>query len=403
MAQKTDELKVEIYDIECLAGMFLYCGYQPSGKKVSYELSFRKNQIDALIKHLKEDTIDYYVSFNGLAYDSQILQYILDESEKWYDLTNDELLDKIYSHSQDTIDLLKYERPPRYNESYLDNPQIDLFKVHHMDNRANRCSLKWLEFSMDMPNIEEMPYSHRQRVFTEKELDEIVDYCWNDVEATTKFWEVTIGKTDNDIYKDNDKIQDRLDIIEELNFPPKTINYADVKIGDEINKMGYIKETGCKYSDIYEKKKNRKPTTKFTFGDCIPDYVKFQTPEFQQFYKHVSKQVFQFHSKPAQEFVFTYGKTTYSIMKGGIHSHDKDRTLRATPKVLLKDADIGSQYPNAINKRKLYPNHLGPKWNINYEKNIHKRLEFKSLGKTNKKYKGLANTWKLCLNGGGSN
>ena len=395
------DLKVETYDIETLAGCFLYCAYIPHlDKKVSFEVSFRKNEIDALVKHLIESG-HIGVGFYSLMFDAQVIQYILDNHDKWYDLSNQEVVDKIYAFAQEVISLTKYELQPPYKESFLDIEQIDLFKIHHMDNKARRCSLKWLEFSMNMPDIEEMPIPHTQKVFTEKELDAIVSYCWNDIEATYRFWKITIGETDNELYKDSDKIQDRLDIIEELQFPKRTINYADVKIGDEINKAGYMKETGCTYSQIYDKKKQRKPTPKFTFGDCIPKYIKFKTPEFNAFYDHVKKQPFKVLSKPPQEYVLTYGKTTYSVMKGGIHSHDGPRILEADNGHYLRDADIGSQYPNAITKRKLYPAHLGPKWNVNYEKNIHVRMDYKAKGKTSKKFKGLANTWKLCLNGGG--
>lgn len=396
------ELKVEIMDIETLAGCYLYCAYIPHlNKRVSYEVSYRKNELDAMAKHLREEDIDYHVSFYGLQFDSQVVQYILDNHEKWYDLSNLEVVDKIYEFAQEVISLTRYELKIPYAESYLDIKQIDLFKVHHMDNKARRCSLKWLEYGMDMPNIEEMPHHHSQKEFTGSQLDEIVAYCWNDIEATEKFWQITIGETDNELYKENDKIQDRLDIIEEMKFPEKTINYADVKIGDELNKRGYMEETGCTYGQIYEKKKNRKPTPQFKFGDCIPKYVKFKTKEFQEFYEMVRKQPFQQRSKPPQEYILKYNNTTYSIMKGGIHSHDGARILEAIAGMLLRDADIGSQYPNAIDKRELYPSHLGPKWNVNYKKNIRVRMNYKAKGKVSKKYKGLANTWKLCLNGGG--
>ncbi len=38
--------------------------------------------------------------------------------------------------------------------------QIDLFKIHHFDNKNRRVSLKRLEFEMDLENIEEMPIHH---------------------------------------------------------------------------------------------------------------------------------------------------------------------------------------------------------------------------------------------------
>jgi len=397
----TSELKVSIYDIECMCSMFLYCCYIPhQDKKYSFEISTRKNQLDEMIKHLKEEDYEFGVGYNNVNYDSQVIQYILESHEDWYDKSTFQIIKLIYQFSKDTIERSNYEQKPIYRENYLDIKQIDLFRVHHYDNKNRRVGLKTLEFAMDLPNIEEMPVDWRKECLTDEEIQTVVDYCWNDVEATYKFWKITIGDTDNELYKGKDMIQARLDIMEELKFNYTVLNYSDVKIGDEINKKGYMQETGCNYDDIYQKRQKRKPTPAFTFGNCIPKYVKFKSKQFNDLLKQVKNEKVTM-TKGDQEYIVTYGNTTYSIMRGGIHSHDSARIVESTDTYILRDADIGSQYPNAINKRKLYPSHLGPEWNRNYEKTIYKRIEYKKMGKTERKYAGLAEAYKLALNGGG--
>jgi hypothetical protein len=397
-----EELKVEVYDIEVFRSMVLYCGHNLStGKKYQYEISRRVNELDALAKHLIDKQFEYLCGYNCINYDMQVLQYILDSYDKWYNMTSAEILEMVYSFSQEAISLSNYELPPKYREHTLDIPQIDLFKVHHYDNKNRRVGLKTLEFAMGMKNIQEIPVDWRKPDITDQEMDTTIDYCWNDVEATYQFWKVTIGETDNDLYRGKDMIQARLDIMEEVGFDHKTLNWSNSKIGDEINKKGYMKETGCTMSQIYDKKKNRKPTPKFTYGDCIPKYIKFKSNTFNDLVKLV-KDIPVSLAKDDQEYVVTYNKTTYSIMRGGIHSHDGARILKTTDKHIIKDADIGSQYPNAINKRNLYPSQLGPQWNKMYGSNIVRRIEYKDLGKKgSRKHKGLAETWKDCLNAGG--
>ena len=87
--------------------------------------------------------------------------------------------------------------------------------------------------------------------------------------------------------------------------------------------------------------------------------------------------------------------------KGGVHSADNPRIIDIPKGYLLIDADVGSQYPNNIRKRNIYPAHLGPKWNEAYVLNIPKRLEAKRLYKEtgDKKYDNFQECFKLVMNG----
>lgn len=49
----------------------------------------------------------------------------------------------------------------------------------------------------------------------------------------------------------------------------------------------------------------------------------------------------------------------------------------------------------------MFPSHLGIAWNRVYKETITRRLEYKKRGKEDRKYKGLAEMYKLSLNGGG--
>ncbi len=397
----TSDLHIEIYDIEVFHEMTLYCGYnKQDGKNYQYEISSRKNEIDGLVKHLVDRNFQYGVGYNNVGYDGQVLQFILENHEKWFDKTAMEVIKLISGCSQDIIDRQNYENiGPLYKEWELDIKQIDLFRVHHYDNKNRRVGLKTLEFAMDLQDIEEMPFSFKKKDLTHEEMDMVIRYCWNDVEATKTFWDITIGNTDNENYKDKDKIQDRLDLIEDMGFKLNCLNWSDAKIGDEVGKKGYMQETGCSYDDIYKKRRDRKQTPKFTYGDCIPKYIKFKSAAMNTLYNTVKDVVVSLAQSDKQEFPVTYGNTTYAIMRGGIHSRDGKRIVTPPVGCKLIDADISSQYPNAINKRNLYPAHLGPKWNVNYEKTIYKRLDYKAKGKTDRKYKGLSEMYKLCLNG----
>lgn len=95
-----------------------------------------------------------------------------------------------------------------------------------------------------------------------------------------------------------------------------------------------------------------------------------------------------------QEFNFSFNGTSYTIAKGGIHSNDPPRKIIPNENEILRDSDIGSQYPRAIIKRRLFPAHLGEAWLKGYESTFHKRIEAKRAKK-----QSINEAFKLCLNG----
>lgn len=401
-------MEIEVYDIECLTGMFLYCGYNPTTEKwVEFEISEYRNDLYGLTKHLLTPLWDkYYISYNGLSYDAQILQFIMDNYQRWIDYDSGRIMSIIKKFSNKIIDDQNYDLFPPYREEDIDNMQIDLLKIHHFDNENKRTSLKWLEFSMDFYNVEEMPYPHTQEKFTRSEIQEIKDYCRNDVEATYEFWKYTIGEVEHEEYKGKNKVQDRLDLIEEMKFPKKALSWSDVKIGDEINKKVYCDNTGLTTRQLYDLKKNRKPTKRFNYGDCIPDYVKFRTKSFQEFHERMKKVRVNLAKK--EEYPFIINGLHLLIAKGGIHSNEKNRIIEPKRNEILMDADIGSQYPWSIIKRVLFPSHLSKAWLIGYKDRFEKRIVHKNLSKDKslgaeqkRKHKGLSEMFKLALNGGG--
>jgi len=383
----------KIYDLEVLRNYFLYIDLSLEENKFKiFEISKFKNDILDLIYHL--NSIRGQIGFNNLSYDGQILQFIINNYKKWIKLDGESISKIIYNYSQTVINRDK-DSWPDYRERDLSIKQLDLFKVWHYNNKARSCSLKWLQYSMDWHNIEDMPVKHYDYINDRKTADSIIEYCKNDCLSTREHYNITIGKTENKLYKNIDKIQLRKDVEKEFKF--QCLNFSDVKIGDEIMKTNYCIATGIDKYDLKPVIKNQS----FTFGDCFPDYISFKTEELNNFIDSIRYIKIDPESKD-QKYKFTFGKTVYTFAKGGIHSNDKPRVIIPSSNQILRDADVGSQYPNAIRKRKIYPSHLGIKWLEGYTDIINKRIEAKRLYKETKesKYKSFDEAFKLALNGG---
>jgi hypothetical protein len=388
--------KLVVYDIETLRKMFLVCVYDPiEGKTYDFEVSRRKNQLDSLIRFISTHEEHYFIGYNCLRFDSQVIEWILRNHERWIDIPVDKIVEKIYQKAQDVIDDANYEVFPEYREEYLTSKQIDLFTIWHFDNVNKMTSLKALEFSMDLENIEEMPFHHALKEMTDEQMDDTISYCHNDVFATYQFYKVTIGDTDMKLYKGKNKIEDRL--IMEKEFGLKCLNWNDVKIGAEWNKLDYMKMTKKSEKEI-------RPTAIKTFygkpfKKFFPKWCKYQTSELKQFVREFGN-TYALAQQQEFKFKFTNGLVA-TIAKGGIHSNEVGRFLQPAEDELYWQVDIGSQYPNAIRKYKVEPPHL-PGWNSLIVSKITRRLNYKKLAKETKdpKYNSMQEMGKLALNGG---
>ena len=389
-------MPIVVMDIETIKCMFLVCIYNPiEDKYYDFEVSGRKNQIDSLIKYINTHEEYYWVSFNGLHFDSQVIEYIIRNHEKWIDFSPEEIVALIYQKAQDVIDDSNYDIFPQYKEEYLTCKQIDLFTIAGYENLNLRTSLKALEFSMCLENIEEMSIHHSIAEMTDEQMDDIISYCHNDISATYQFYKITIGDTDNPLYKGKNKIEDRL--IMEQEFGLKCLNWSDVKIGAEWNKLDYLQMTHKLEKDI--KPKEIKTFYGKSFKKFFPKWCKYQTPELKQFIKDFGN---TYALSQPQEFKFTFSNgLTVTIAKGGAHSNEIGRFLEPKENEKYISCDIGSQYPNAIRKYKVEPLHL-PGWNSLIVSKIDRRLKYKKLGKEtgDSKYNSMQEMGKLSLNGG---
>lgn len=385
-------MRILIGDIETLKAMFLFTVYIPETDEwVEFEISSYRNDVDVMMEWINEHTEWYWVSYNGLRFDAQVVEWMYRNYHNWHEMSSVDIVHKIYQKAQDIIDDANYELFPEFREEQLSMKQIDLFKVNHFDNKHRRLSLKVVEFQLDMENIEEMPIHHSVDFLTKEQTVEIRNYCRNDVLTTYELYLYTTGNTEHPLYKGDDKIQLRMDIQEEFGIP--CLNYSDSKIGDEIIKKFYCQEKKINYEELPKKGFFRKTVDA---NNCIAKYIKFTTPELQQFLESLRKKNFRMGNE-FKETISFYGNK-YSFMKGGLHTEQSPEIFEATDNNVIIDYDVSSYYPAIIIKNNQYPYHLGKEFLIGYRKLFERRLELKPLAKKDKRIKGIVNALKLSVN-----
>lgn len=382
---------VIIYDIETLKEYFLVVALIPQEPYRVFKVNKDENSLDAFINFTEKYKDYYWVGYNNLRFDSQVIEWVIRNHEYWHELSSLEITARIHQKASDVIDDANHDVFPEYRETDLTLKQIDLFRIHHFDNKNRRVSLKRLEFEMDLENIEEMPIDHNKVGMTKDDIIETTGYCLNDVWATYQFYLVTIGQTDHPLYKGDNKIELRQDIEQEFGIP--CLNYSDSKIGDEMIKKFYCQEKGIDYKELPKKGYFRKT---IAVKNCIAPYVEFQTDELQSFLKRIRRMNLGLQDDFKEELHFY--NNVYSFMKGGLHTENKPKIFEADDEHEIIDWDVSSYYPAIIINNGRYPQHLGSAFLRGYQAMFEKRLELKPLAKKDKKIKGIVGALKLAVN-----
>jgi hypothetical protein len=314
--------------------LFLVGIYDPHENTYhEFEVSKSKYELEKFVEFCEVYKEHYWVGYNNLRFDSQVVEWVLRNYENWAEKTNLEIAAMIAQKAQDVIHDANFDLFPEYREIDLSLKQIDLFKIHHFDNKNKRVSLKRLEFEMDLENIEEMPIHHTKTNMSLEDRKLTREYCQNDVMATYEFYKITIGQTDHPLYKGNNQIELRLDIEKEFDIP--CFNYSDSKIGDEIIKKYYCEE---KRMDIKELPKKGFFRKTIKVKNCIAKYVTFKTVQLNQFLKKLQSMELGMDDDLKEHINFY--DNVYSFMKGGLHTENKPEIFEADDDYLIIDYDV---------------------------------------------------------------
>ena len=410
-----------IYDIETYPNVFTFSIIREDGKfPNSFEVSYRKNDVErvfACLDYLKAQD-DYLVGFNNLAFDYPVIHKLLAIRDK-LPTKSETIAKRVYRFAQEQIESMKGEgfaNTVKESERYV--KQIDLFKIHHFDNKAKMTSLKMLEFNMRENNIADLPYAVGTDLKSH-EIDVLLKYNMHDVMMTLAFYKHSLSSV---------QFREQLTAKYERDF----MNHNDTKIGKDYFIMELEKLKIPVYRIVDGKRKiNQTKRPKMKIKDCLFNYYDFQRPEFIAIKEWLAKQVItetkgvfsdieehelgdvakyaemvvkrkKWKAEPTREEYDAFrkehpcgwcdkvelkakkkGQPQYSYWAcfhvaetlnvvlngfrfdfgtGGIHGSLSSKIARETSKYQLIDADVASMYPNIAIANNVYPEHLSVKF-----------------------------------------
>lgn len=335
-------MKFEIYDLETLANLFTYTGYDCSTKTWhQFVISAWRNDYKELGSHLAQLKNQYYqVGYNNENFDYPVVHHFLNHYKEYEHMTGQEIAVDLYKKAQDLINNTDADGK-QFNTIADKNKfiaQIDLFKIWHYNNKARRTSLKDLEICMHMPNVEEMPIHHTTWC---RQGDEIMvlDYNKNDVLATYLFFKTTLGQTDYSIYKGKNKMKLRQDLQRKFNV--NVLNMPDVGMGEQLMLNLYSRAVNKNPFDV---KKLRTVRSNISLKDCIPSWADKTGPMTKQFIDRISKVNLKV---PVERGAFEFSIIDYNLPYkwdfglGGSHGCIKSGVYKSDDYWVIMDLDVG--------------------------------------------------------------
>lgn len=340
-----DEKEIFVFDLETYPNYFLAVFKSIKDQKYyTFEISDRINENIKLYEflHLKCKGL---IGFNNINFDYPVLHKTVLVSTKC-------TAQSIYKEVQNIIN-------QQYSSIWESNtiiPQLDLYRIWHYNNKNKRTSLKWLEFAMRLKNVEDLPYEVGTEL-TFDQMDHVKEYCFNDIDATYKFYLKSLKHIELRKFYTNH---------EDLSL----MNESEIGMSKKIFGKYLSKEMGISIKELNQLRTNR---SKVFIKDIIFDYIKFNDDVNKETLNRFNKSVWEYNIDEEKalnsiKFSVPYKNVIREYAEGGLHSFGKSGIYETNDDYILVDVDFASYYPHISFRNKLHPEHIPePIFNKIYE------------------------------------
>jgi hypothetical protein len=297
-----------------------------------------KNQMHEYYKFLQEEVAGL-IGFNNVRYDYPLMHLFMALMKMVSDTTTADGMNMILYEESQRLIREDFTAIPLKDTKI---PQLDLFLIHHFDNKAKMTSLKAVQIAIGYPNVQDMPFEHTHFIESMEEAEKALEYNWNDVDSTQKFYVLS---------KPLVELRQKLGAKYKLNL----LNHNDPKMGEEIFGREISKKTGIRYKALKEMRTYRRS---IDLGQAVLPSIRFKSKEFNKildFFKstviHTTKNAF------AESVIYKGFKYDYGT--GGLHGCIESGVYEEDDEYMILDIDVQGYYPSLAIANGFYPRHLG--------------------------------------------
>jgi len=332
-----------VFDCETYPNVFtLTVEHAQAPLRWCFEISDWRNDSRSIVEFMRwlADNKARMVGFNSIGFDYPILHQLMKMGQS--DAKT------LYLKAQAIIDAQDGDRwAHQVNPTDRYVEQVDLFKIHHFDNKARSTSLKALEFNMRANSIEDLPFPVGT-VLTREQVEMLKQYNAHDVVMTKRFYDHTA-----------DMIRFREDLC--VKYPGRDwINFNDTKIGKEFFTLELEKAGIACYdfgADGRTPRQTKRPV--IALREAILPWITFEQPEFNRVLAWLKEQTISETKGVFTDLTATIDGFTFVFGLGGIHGSVENTVVESDEDHLVVDLDVISYYPNLAITNGFYPAHLG--------------------------------------------
>jgi hypothetical protein len=351
-----------IYDIETYPNVFtLAVEHAEAPIRWSFEISDWRNDsrdIIAFLQFLKE-TDARLVGFNNLGFDYPVTHTLIRMGHSDANTLYQKAMAIIGAQDDDGGKWVHQVKP---SDQFV--TQIDLYKIHHFDNKARATSLKVLEFNMRSDNIEDLPFPVGSTLVNREQVELLKHYNAHDVAETKKFYHHTLEMI---------RFREELSAKYNRDF----LNHNDTKIGKDYFVMK-LEEAGVPCYDFGPKGRTPRQTKRpvIALKDAILPWIEFENTEFTRVMNWLKQQSITETKGVFNELTAVVNGFTFVFGLGGIHGSVESTVVESDNENIIVDLDVTSYYPNLAITNGFHPAHLGKEFVSIYKHLFEQRKQY---------------------------
>lgn len=333
-----------VFDIETYPNVFtLAVEHADAPLRWSFEISNWRNDSRDIIAFLQflKDTDARMVGYNSLGFDYPVLHTLIRMGHSDAATLYQKAMAIINAQDDDNG---KWAHQVNPSDRFVE--QLDLFKIHHFDNKARATSLKVLEFNMRSANIEDLPFKVGTEL-TREQVEVLKRYNAHDVAETKKFY-----------HKSTDMIRFREELTRK--YQRDFMNHNDTKIGKDYFIMK-LEEAGVACYDFSDRGRTPRQTKRpvIHLREAILPWIQFHSPEFTRVLNWLKEQSITETKGVFNDLVARVHGFDFVFGLGGIHGSVESEVVSSDADHIIVDLDVSSYYPNLAIANRFYPKHLG--------------------------------------------